>query len=182
VHSFMARKRHFTAALLHCCTAALLHCCTAALLHCCTAALLHSCLQKDFSVGLDSPATYHLTAAESQKADARNSGLNIWRDEAATDHHATANETVVATWPHWGTLMELPSQDILGDLHQVLAGLVNGVIGTNIRTMQEVLRVTSHNEFVELQQRFFREYMTVLLCGSAQLLGTIRRTAGQTAS
>jgi hypothetical protein len=157
VHSFTARKRHFSAAPQH------------------------FCLQKDFPLASNHLQLITSLLPTSQKADVRNSELSNWCDGAAADHRATANETVVATSSHWGAVMELTSPDILGDLHQGLAGLVNGVIETNIRTTQEMLRVTSHDEFVELQRRFFREYMAVLLCGSAQILDTIRRTAGQTA-
>jgi phasin protein len=80
------------------------------------------------------------------------------------------------------SLMELPSlaADNLGDLHQNLARLVKGVIQTNLRTSQEMLRVTNHNEFVALQQRFVRDYMAALVDGSLQLVAAIqRRTAGQ---
>jgi hypothetical protein len=80
------------------------------------------------------------------------------------------------------SLMELPSPaaDNLGDLHQSLTHLVKGVIQTNLRTSQEMLRVTSHDEFVALQQRFVRDYMAALMHGSLQLVAAIqRRTVDQ---
>ena len=80
------------------------------------------------------------------------------------------------------SLMELPipAADNLGDLHQSLTHLVKGVIQTNLRTSQEMLRVTSHDEFVALQQRFVRDYMAALMHGSLQLVAAIqRRTVDQ---
>jgi hypothetical protein len=78
------------------------------------------------------------------------------------------------------SLMELPSlaADNLGDLHQDLAHLVKGVIQTNLRISQEMLRVTNHDEFVALQQRFVRDYMAALMQGSLQLFAAIQRRAG----
>ena len=43
-----------------------------------------------------------------------------------------------------------------------------------------MLRVTSHDEFVALQQRFVRDYMAALMHGSLQLVAAIqRRTVDQ---
>jgi hypothetical protein len=80
------------------------------------------------------------------------------------------------------SLMKLPhlAAGNLGNLQQSLADLVGGVIQTNLRTSQEMLSVTSHNEFVELQQRFIHDYLATLLRGSLELVDTIQRNAGQT--
>jgi hypothetical protein len=69
----------------------------------------------------------------------------------------------------------------VSDLHQNLADLIKGVIETNLRTTQEMLRVTNHEEFVALQQRFMRDYMAALMHGSVQLVDAIQRAAGLTA-
>jgi hypothetical protein len=95
---------------------------------------------------------------------------------APPDHPAITDRTGSAP----PSLMELPSlaADNLGDLHQNLGHLVKGVIETNLRTSQEMLRVTNHDEFVALQQRFVRDYMAALMQGSLQLFAAIQRRTG----
>jgi hypothetical protein len=105
-------------------------------------------------------------------------------DEAAADHRAITDAAGAATVAHRQRLMELERSgaDVLGDLHHSLADLVNGVIEINLRASREMLRLTNYNEFVELQRCFFREYTTVLLCGSAQLVETFSRSHINTSS
>jgi CBS domain-containing protein len=68
----------------------------------------------------------------------------------------------------------------LQDLQQGVAGLVEGVVRTNLRVTQELFRMADPNAFVDLQRRFAREYLDVLMAGSASLVRAARRTADQT--
>ena len=79
-------------------------------------------------------------------------------------------------------LMALPNaaEGGLRDLQQSMAGLVEGVVRTNLRVAQEVFRMSNPAAVVELQQRFLREYMDALLQGSATLARAVRRTADET--
>jgi hypothetical protein len=102
------------------------------------------------------------------------------RARAASPHNPAATAETGSALP---SLMELPTlaADNLGDLHQSLANLVRGVIQTNLRISQDMLRVTNPDELVALQQRFIRDYLAALMCGSLQLVGAMQPpTAGQT--
>src|SRR4051812_27658721 len=68
----------------------------------------------------------------------------------------------------------------LRDMQQGVAGLVEGVVQTNLRATQELLRLTDPAAVIELQQRFVREYMDTLMRGTATLVHAIRRTADET--
>ena len=79
-------------------------------------------------------------------------------------------------------LMALPNaaQGGLRDLQQGVTGLVEGVVQTNLRVAQELFRLANPAPFVELQQRFAREYTDTLLQNSATLVRAVRRTADET--
>ena len=79
-------------------------------------------------------------------------------------------------------LMALPNaaQGGLRDLQQGVTGLVEGVVQTNLRAAQELFRLANPAPFVELQQRFAREYTDALLRNSATLVRAVRRTADET--
>ena len=79
-------------------------------------------------------------------------------------------------------LMALPNaaEGGLRDLQQGVAGLVEGVVQTNLRAAQELFRLANPAPFVELQQRFAREYTDTLLRNSAVLVRAVRRTADET--
>ena len=79
-------------------------------------------------------------------------------------------------------LMALPNaaEGGLRDLQQGVAGLVEGVVQTNLRAAQELFRLANPAPFVELQQRFAREYTDTLLRNSATLVRAMRRTADET--
>lgn len=68
----------------------------------------------------------------------------------------------------------------LRDLQQSMTGLVEGVVQTNLRVAQEMLRLSNPAAVVELQQRFIREYLDTLMQGSATLVRAVRRTADET--
>jgi hypothetical protein len=78
-------------------------------------------------------------------------------------------------------LMALPNaaEGGLRDLQQGVTGLVEGVVQTNLRVAQEVFRLANPAPFVELQQRFAREYTDTLLRNSATLVRAVRRTADE---
>jgi hypothetical protein len=80
------------------------------------------------------------------------------------------------------TLMVLPSaaKGGLREVQQSVTGLVEGVVRTNLRATQELIRLANPSAFVELQQRFVREYLDVVMEGSATLVRGVRRTADQT--
>jgi hypothetical protein len=79
-------------------------------------------------------------------------------------------------------LMALPNaaEGGLRDLQQGVAGLVEGVVQTNLRAAQELFRLANPAPLVELQQRFAREYTDTLLRNSATLVRAMRRTADET--
>ena len=68
----------------------------------------------------------------------------------------------------------------LHDLQQGVAGLVEGIVQTNLRATQELFRLANPAAIVELQQRFMREYLNTLIHGTATLVRAVRRTADET--
>lgn len=76
-------------------------------------------------------------------------------------------------------LMALPSaaEGGLGDLRLNMAAAVEGVVRTNLRIAQELLRRNDPASVAELQRRFLREYMEALLQGGAALAQAVQRIA-----
>ncbi len=68
----------------------------------------------------------------------------------------------------------------LRDLQQGVAGLFEGVVRIILRAAQELFRMPNPAPFVELQQRFAREYTDALLQNGATLVRAVRRTADET--
>src|SRR5918993_4255030 len=68
----------------------------------------------------------------------------------------------------------------LRDIQQGMVGLVEGVVQTNLRAAQELFRLANPAPFVELQQRFAREYTDTLVRNGATLVRAVRRTADET--
>ncbi len=79
----------------------------------------------------------------------------------------------LATLPH-------AAEGGLHDIRQGMAGLVEGVLQTNLRATQELFRLANPAAVVELQQRFVREYMDTVMQGTATLVRAFRRTADET--
>ena len=79
-------------------------------------------------------------------------------------------------------LMAMPNaaEGGLGDLRQNMAGLVEGVVRTNLRMAQELLRRNDPASVAELQRRFLREYTDALLQGGAALAQAVHRIAEET--
>ena len=68
----------------------------------------------------------------------------------------------------------------LRDMQQGIAGLIQGVVQTNLRVTQELFRLANPAAVVELQQRFARGYMDALMQGTVTLTRAVRRTADET--
>jgi hypothetical protein len=79
----------------------------------------------------------------------------------------------LATLPH-------AAEGGLHDMRQGMAGLVEGVIQTNLRATQELFRLTNPTAIIELQQRFAREYTDTVMQNTVTLLRAVRRTADET--
>jgi hypothetical protein len=62
---------------------------------------------------------------------------------------------------------------------QNLAGLIDGVLQTNLYAAQEIFRAATPEAVLELQQRFVRDYMAALIHGTMTLVRTIQETAEQ---
>ena len=90
-------------------------------------------------------------------------------------------EAAQGTTENMRRLMALPNaaEGGLRDLQQGVTGLVEGVVQTNLRAAQELFRLANPAPFVELQQRFAREYTDTLLQNSATLARAMRRTADE---
>ena len=88
--------------------------------------------------------------------------------------HGTSEEVRrLATLPH-------AAEGGLHDMRQGMAGLVEGVVQTNLRATQELFRLANPTAIIELQQRFAREYMDTVMQNTATLLRAVRRTADET--
>ena len=90
-------------------------------------------------------------------------------------------EAAQATAENVRRLMVVPNaaEGGLRDFQQGVAGLVEGVVRTNLRAAQELFRLANPAPVVELQQRFAREYTDTLLQNSATLVRAVRRTADE---
>ena len=68
----------------------------------------------------------------------------------------------------------------LRDLQQGMAGLVGGVVQTNLRAAQELFRLMNPAAIIDMQQRFVRDYLDTVMQGTATLVRAVRRTADET--
>jgi hypothetical protein len=57
------------------------------------------------------------------------------------------------------------------------AALIEAVVQTNLRTMQELLRAENPKTMLKLQQRFACDYMAVLMRGTMALVDAIESAA-----
>jgi hypothetical protein len=91
----------------------------------------------------------------------------------------TVAETAQGTAEDVRSLMALPTvaDSGLQDLQHGLTGLIEGVVQTNLRATQEFFRLSNPAAFIELQQRFVRDYMNALMEGSAAFMRAVRQTA-----
>src|SRR3954447_7728468 len=72
------------------------------------------------------------------------------------------------------------TSESLRDLQEGFSGLVSGIIQSNVRMTQELLRIVNPDAVFNLQQRFVRDYMNALLQGSSAFIRLARRSADQT--
>ncbi len=79
----------------------------------------------------------------------------------------------LATLPH-------AAEGGLRDLQQGMAGLIEGVVQTNLRATQELFRLTNPTAIIELQQRFARDYLDTVIQNTVTLVRAVRRTADET--
>ena len=68
----------------------------------------------------------------------------------------------------------------LQDLQQGVNGIIEGVVQTNLRATQELFRLANPSAYIELQQRFVRQYLDTLIENSVTLVRAVRRTADET--
>lgn len=71
------------------------------------------------------------------------------------------------------------SQDGWQDMREGVSGLVEGVLRTNLRMMQEFFRMTGPAGALEMQQRFGAEYLDTLMNSTATLLRAARRATDE---
>jgi hypothetical protein len=55
-----------------------------------------------------------------------------------------------------------------------ITALIEGVVQTNLRATQELLRLENPEALVELQQRFVRDYMAALMQGAMTFVNAIK--------
>jgi CBS domain-containing protein len=79
-------------------------------------------------------------------------------------------------------LMVIPqgAEGGLRDLQQALSDLVEGVARTNLRAIEELVRLADPSGAIALQQRFVRDYLDALIEGGATILRATQRTAEET--
>src|SRR4051812_30530699 len=80
------------------------------------------------------------------------------------------------------SLLAVPStaRGGLQDWQQGVAGLIEGVTHTQLQATQELIRLANPGAFVELQQRFVRQYLDTVIENSVTLVRAVRRTADET--
>jgi len=97
----------------------------------------------------------------------------VSRKMAQVAHGASEDVRRLATLPH-------AAQGGLHDMRQGIAGLVEGVVQTNLRATQELFRLANPVAIVEMQQRFARDYLDTVMQSTATLVRAVRRTADET--
>src|SRR3954447_5455346 len=79
------------------------------------------------------------------------------------------------------TMLPIVDNNPLESVQHSVAALIEGVVQTNLRVTQEMLDVTTPSGFVELQQRFVRDYTEALIIGTFTLVQAIQQTAERAA-
>jgi gas vesicle protein len=113
--------------------------------------------------------------AESQRQITRDAAEGL---QGAT---RTVTETVQSTAEDVRALLTLPTVADRGlqDMYRGMNALVDGIVQTNLRATQELFRLANPAAFVELQQRFVRDYISVVLEGGTAIVRAVRQTAEQ---
>jgi hypothetical protein len=68
----------------------------------------------------------------------------------------------------------------LRHLQEGMSGLVGGVVQSNLKMAQELLRINDPVKLFELQQRFSREYLNALMQGTGAFIRVARQATEQT--
>jgi CBS domain-containing protein len=86
------------------------------------------------------------------------------------------------TTEDWCALMVMPNagRGSLQDLQEGVAGLVEGVIRTNLRATQELFRPVNPGAIVDLQRRLARDCLDAFMQGSALMVRATHRAAEET--
>ena len=102
--------------------------------------------------------------------------------EQAADVGQTMAEVMRGATEDLRALMLLPgaARGGIEDLQQSVTSLVEGVVLTNARAAQELLRLSNPGAIIALQRRFMRDYLDVLMQGTAMVVRAARRTADET--
>src|SRR6266568_3504520 len=76
-------------------------------------------------------------------------------------------------------LMALPSAAGSGaqEMHRSLNGLLEGVIRSNLRMTEEMMRLGSPAAMIDIQRRFINDYLGALMEGSVNILRVIQQTS-----
>ena len=73
--------------------------------------------------------------------------------------------------------MLAPQRPLTTNLAESTAALIEAVVQTDLRATQELLCAENPKAVLELQQRFVREYMAVLMQGTMTLVKAIESAA-----
>jgi hypothetical protein len=84
-----------------------------------------------------------------------------------------------ATTPlaEWEAVSPMMSPVDFTGMGKSTTALIEAVVQTNLRAMQELLRAENPKAVLELQRQFVREYMSVLMQGTMTLVNTIESAA-----
>ncbi len=115
-------------------------------------------------------------AAEGQRGLAHHAAEQL--EEASTRLAATLQESA----RDLRALFAVPgfSQAGMQEARESVSGLVEGVMRTNLRAVQEIFRMASPLNTIELQRRLSAEYLETMLHSTAALLRAARRSAEET--
>ncbi len=105
--------------------------------------------------------------------DAAQTFQEVSRKMAQVAQSTSEDVRQLATLPH-------AAEGGMRDVKQGIAGLVEGVMQTNLCATQELFRLANPSAMIELQQRFAREYLDTMMQGTATLVRAVRRTADET--
>ena len=78
--------------------------------------------------------------------------------------------------------LTVPPNAAIGSLQDVQRGaasFVEGIVQANLHATQGLFQLANPSAFIELQQRFAREYLDALMQGTALLVRATRRTADE---
>jgi hypothetical protein len=102
--------------------------------------------------------------------------------ERLEDVSRTVAETARGTAEDIRTLIALPAVADRGlrELKDSVTGLVEGIVQTNLRATEELFRLANPIALIELQNRYVRDYMNLVMEGSAAIVRALRQTADQT--